>query len=242
MQVLSTIDLQTNRSKTSVLLVSDDSTLSGNLRQVLANLGFPSISSAANHILALDRLLQRKFDIILFQAKSSNMPSDQFVKQARKISPEAIFVSVTNDPRIDDIFSMLRHGARGFLCLPMSVEQVEQVLQDAATSAPLSQAILEARDRDKALAIMVLNNLYRLSETMRYSRQYPNGISDVGRLQSSFSESVNLARLFCKGGEEILREKICEECCLRAERPSTRLGKTRLKLKNMRKATENVLA
>ncbi len=242
MQLAQTNQILTNRAKSSVLVVCGDKLLTGNLRQVLTNLGFSTISSAPNHILGLDRLMQRKFDIILFQASSSNMPSEQFVKQATKVSPGAIFVSISSNPRIDDIFSMLRYGARGFICLPMSVEQVEQVLVDAAHSPPFSQAILEASDRDKALAIMVVNNLYRLTETMRYLRNFPNGIANTSRHRSSFSDSVNLARMFSQGGDSALRDKICEECCLRAERPSTRLGQTRLKLKELRHVPESAAA
>jgi DNA-binding NarL/FixJ family response regulator len=234
MQLSTRLNINANRADASVLLVSANLTLGSRLRQVLADIGFSKISFVNNHIMALDRLMERRFDIIMFDARPSNMPSELFVKQAMKVSPASLFVAVSNNVSIDDVFTMLRYGARGFLRLPMSVEQVERVLVEAATAPPFSQAILQAADRDRALAIMVLNCLYRLAETLRHARAFPGARAEVERYSMGLADSMNLARTFSLGGDDSIREKICEECCIRADRPATRLGRTRLKLKHLR--------
>ncbi|MCB0325828.1 MAG: hypothetical protein KDD69_19750 [Bdellovibrionales bacterium] len=226
--------LLTDRSAIDSIVVTRDTLLLAKMRQVLAELGFCRVGGAPNHIAALDRLTGRSYRLVFFDAAPTNMPTEHFVRQAARIAPEAVLVALSGDPSIDDVFTMLRHGARAFVRLPMSVAQVEQVLFRAVEAPPFNDTILQAADRDRALATMVLNNLFRLSEIMREVRTHPHLSFDESRKRASFHESVYLARTFSQGGDLVLRERICDECCVRSERPSTRLGRVRIRLRQAR--------
>ena len=73
---------------------------------------------------------------------------------------------------------------------------------------------------------------------MRQAREFPSAARDLEKQQIMLVESMDLARLFCEGGDEALTEKIVEGCINRANTAATRLGRTRQRLKKQRQVTD----
>lgn len=227
--------LKSRRYSSSVLVVSRSGTTNNQLRVTLKTCGYSKLIAANSHAMAIDRMRGRSFGLVLFDAKGTDMAGDEFVRQALDLGPEQILVAVSSDPKIDDVFNLLRCGARGFIAMPFSPESVEKVIDAAFEGPPFSQAVLQAPDRNAALSGVVLNNLYRVSVLLRQSREFESAKKEVERYKYSLSESVELARLFCEGGDDnVLREKICDDCLTRAEMASSRLGRTRIRLRKER--------
>lgn len=223
-----------DRAKFPVLVVSAKSLVNAQLRQTLKTLGFSQVSSVASHVQGLERVRTRNFTHFLFDAKDSDMPSIEFVKQVMELEKEAIMIAVSEEPKIDDVFSLLRAGARSFLVPPLSADTIENILVLATDGARLSDAVLNAPDRNAAFVAVILNNLYRLSVAMRQAREFQSAQRDVKIYGYSLRESVEMAQIFCEGPETALREKIIEGCMNRAKDASTRLGRLRKKLKKER--------
>lgn len=222
------------RSNISVLVVHGNGTISNQVRQSLKTLGFSKISVAPSHVVALDRIKGRNFELLLFDAKSTDMPTVDFVKKSCELDEKATLIAISGEPRVDDIFSLLRNGARGFLVIPFTVDIMEGVLTRAKEGPPLSDAVLNAPDRNAALIGVILNSLYRVSVLMRHAREYDSAKKELERQSYSLAESVELARLFSDGGDDVVLEKIIEACIARANTSATRLGRTRKKLKTVR--------
>lgn len=227
-------NMASDRSQFSVMVVCQTGSTSAQLRQALKALGFPTISAAATHLTALDRTKGRKFTHVIFEAKATDMPSLEFVTQILDYEGECIMIAISEQPRIDDVFGLLRAGARGFLVPPFNTETLESVLQNATNGPPLSDAVLNSPDRNGAFTAVVLNNLYRLSVAMRQAREFQSAKRDVKNYEYQLRESVEMAQLFCEGGEDALREKFMEGCINRAKDAATRLGRLRKKLKKHR--------
>lgn len=223
-----------DRGQFSVLVTCSKGAVSSQLRQALKALGFSQISSAPSHVNAHERAKTRHFSHIIFDAKSSDMPAIDFVDQLMEIEEEAIMIAISEEPRIDDVFSLLRAGARGFLIPPFTTDMLEEVLVEATEGGQLSEAVLNAPDRNGAFTAVILNNLYRLSVSMRQAREFASAARDVESYEYQLRESVELAQLFCDGPEEDLRDKIVEGCINRAKDASTRLGRLRKRLKKER--------
>lgn len=217
-----------------VLVVAGDRHVMSSLRQSLASLGFESISGAANHGQALDRVRTRTFPLILFEAGDTNLPTRDFVLAVRRLDEESTLIALSAAPRIDDVFELLKVGARSFLVTPFTTVTLEEVVSRAVLGPPFSDVILDASDRDAALAALVLNNLYRLATAMRHARAFSTFGGHVQAYRAALHESSELARLFSLGGDAVLREKLVEACILRAQTAATRLGRTRLRLKRQR--------
>ena len=231
---MGTNSIQHDRQRFSVLVVAQKAITSSQLRQSLKALGFTQISVVPSHVQALDRLKTRNFSHHLFDAKMTDMPPAEFVKQVMEMDTNSIMIAVSEEPRIDDVFGLLRAGARAFLVPPLTVDMIEQVIIQATDGPQLSEAVLHAPDRNAAFVAVILNNLYRLSVAMRQSREFKSAEREMKIYNYSFRESVEMAQLFCDGDEENLREKIVEGCINRAKDASTRLGRLRKKLRKDR--------
>lgn len=228
-----------DRGHFSVLVVSARGATSSQIRQAMKTLGFSQISSSPSHLNALERIKTRPFTHVIFEAKSTDMPALEFVEQIIDYESEAIMIAISEEPRIDDVFGLLRAGARGFLVPPFNTETLEEVLVGATEGPPLSDAVLNAPDRNGAFTAVILNSLYRLSVSMRQAREFKSAERDVKNYNYQLRESVELAQLFCDGNEADLRDKLVEGCINRAKDASTRLGRLRKRLKKDR-GTEDI--
>lgn len=223
-----------NRNQTSVMLICSNRMTSGQVRQAIKSIGFSKISTVQSHVQAYERLRTRNFELILFDAKGTDMPSKEFVEKAVEMDPNVIMIAISSEPSVDDVFGLLKAGARAFLAIPFTVESTEEVLVRAQEGPPLSEAVLNAPDRNSALVGVILNNLYRVSVLMRQAREFDTAGRELERQHCTFVESIDLARLFCEGGDDALMDKIQEACIARANAAATRLGRTRQKLKKNR--------
>ena len=223
-----------DRAKFHILVMAQKASVSSQLRQSLKALGFANVSVVGSHVAAVERVKSRNFTHFLFDAKTSDMPAVEFVEKIMELEKDAIMIAVSEEPRIDDVFGLMRAGARAFLVPPLTVDMIEQMFVMATDGPQLSEAVLNAPDRNAAFVAVILNNLYRLSVSMRQAREFKSAERDVKIYNYSLRESVEMAQLFCDGEERILREKIIEGCINRAKDASTRLGRLRKKLKKDR--------
>ena len=226
--------LSSDRKHFSVLVVCSQGQVNAQLRQALKALGFPNISSCSTHSAAFDRVQSRHFTHAFYDAKETDMPALEFTEKVLKFEEKVTMIAISEEPRIDDVFSLLRAGARSFLVPPFTTDMVEEVLSLATEGPRLSEAVLSAPDRNAAFTAVVLNNLYRLSVAMRQAREFPTAERDVKNYNYALRESVEMGMLFCEGSEEDLRDKIVEGCINRAKDASTRLGRLRKRLKKER--------
>lgn len=230
--------LRHDRGHYSVLVVCASSTGSSQVRQALKALGFTQISTAPSHVVGIERAKTRNFTHVVFDAAGTDMPAGDFVEQILSFEENAIMLAVSLQPRIDDVFGLLRKGARHFIVPPFTTEVLEDVLTTATEGPALSEAVLNAPDRNGAFTAVILNNLYRLSVAMRQSREFESAKREVTGYNFQLRESVEMAQLFCEGEALDLRDKIAEACILRAKDASTRLGRLRKKLKKTRTPEE----
>ena len=215
------------------------SNVSTQIRQSLKSLGFPQLSVVNTHALGVERAQERNFSHYIVDAKDTDMTALDFVAKIMTMEREPIILAVSEEPKIDDVFSLLKVGARGFLVPPLNVEAIEQVLMQASKGPVLSDAVLNAPDRNGAFVAVVLNNLYRLAVSMRQSREFVTAQRDVKFYNYALRESMEMAQLFCEGSDEDLREKIVEGCINRAKDAASRLGRLRKKLSKTRTVGED---
>lgn len=230
------------RARGAVLIVSRDGQISNQLKQGLYNIGYTSVSSVTKHVQGLERFKERHFALVLFDAVPTNMSSVDFVTALKEIDPTTMLIALSYHPPIDQVFELLKAGARWFLVLPFTVGQLEDVLLKAIEGPPFSEGVLESLDRNGALVGLVLNTLENLTMTMHHLRAFPESPRTLDNLKASFAEAVQLARTFSEGGDQNFRDKLVEACIGRAGSASTRLGRVRKKLKRLRGDDTQVIA
>jgi len=222
------------RRNASVLVVSHDSATGSQLKQALHAIGYDNVSSTGTHVQGLERFKDRPFSLVFFDAVPTNMPTVEFVTALRTLDDKAMFIALSARPSIDQVFEILRAGARWFVVLPFTMDTVEAVLNKATEGPPFTEGILEATDRNAALVGMILNSLENLTTGIRYVRAFPQSPSATDSLWQEFRDAVKLAHTFAQGGDAALREKIIDACLSRAHSAPTRLGRVRRKLQRLR--------
>ena len=216
----------------SILVVEIDFETRSQLRQTLASLGFGSIVEAPDHSLALEKMRQRKVTHILFDARKTNMPSHEFLVKAMQMQPETIAIPSSFEPTVDDVFNLLTTGARGYLVKPFTQGSVDDSIIQATKGEPISESILHAKDRNSALAALVLTSLDRLATVMRQAEQFETAKQEIPIRSAGLRRAVDIARVFSEGGNAELLDAVVEACVERAQGPASRLGRVRKRLED----------
>lgn len=217
-----------------LLLVSPDPNNRSSIRDTLSKLGFRHVISSQDHSQALQSLEQRHIRLVLFSAASTSISAMEFCKRAMRNSPQTMLLPISFNPGIDDVFEMLRAGARGYIVMPYTAESLENSILLALKGKPLSDVLLKASDLNIAFAAIIAGNLDKFTsvEKQMHTLHKPQ---EYNRYRQQFHISVKTGKLFATGGEDALRESLVEFFIQLAEGPASRLGRLRQQLKNQRK-------
>jgi DNA-binding NtrC family response regulator len=222
------------RMKASILIVEQDANDRNNLRTAMKNLGFGSFSDAPSHMNGVEKLGERHFTHVIFNARETNMPVQAFVKKVMEATPDVVMIPSSNEPNVDDVFDLLIMGCKGFLVKPFTVDTVEEALVHATKGDPIADVVLQAKDRNEALVAILMQCLDKTATTMRQAQQFETAKKELPKSIRMLQRSSELALTFCKNGETGMLDAIEKFCLERSKGPATRLGRLRKRLKNTR--------
>ncbi|MCO6431787.1 MAG: hypothetical protein J5J00_13090 [Deltaproteobacteria bacterium] len=223
-----------DRSRACILIVESDSNDRNNMRIALKSLGYGGLSDAPNHAAALERMTQRKFTHIIFEAKRTNMPAKEFLHKVFEGDDTIIAIPSSYEPNVDDVFDLLIMGAKGYLVKPFTSETVEQAVAMATKGEPMSDAVLTAKDRNEALVAIMMASLDKAATILRQAQQFETARREIPRALVHLRRSAELAKTFAKGGESALMDALEKFCIERSKGPATKLGRLRKRLKHTR--------
>jgi DNA-binding NtrC family response regulator len=222
------------RAKANVLIIEADAGERNNMKSALKMLGYGGLSDVSSHAAAFDKLEQRSFSHVLFDAKETNMPPKEFLKRLLEMEVSVVAIPCSSNPQIDDVFNMLIMGARGFLVKPFTTDTVENAIVMATKGEPISDLVLQAKDRNEALVAIMMSGLDKAATILRQSTQFDTAKREIPKVMSNFRNAAELAKTFAKGGDEGLLEAMERFCIERSKGPATRLGRLRKRLKTGR--------
>lgn len=222
------------RNRACVLIVEPDAIDRNNMRSALKSLGFGGLSDVSTHLNALEKLQQRQFSHIIFDARPTNMPVRDFVAKVLEGNQNIIMIPASFEPDVDDVFELLILGARGYLVKPYTIDTVDQAIVNATKGEPIAEVVLNAKDRNEALVAILMQSLDVAATVLRQAQQFETAQRELPRAMGTFRRSSDLAKTFCKGGDEGLLEALEKFCIERSQGPATRLGRLRKRLKTRR--------
>lgn len=229
------------RNRACVLVVEPDPVDRNNMRSALKNLGFGGISDVANHMGALEKLEQRKFSHVLFDAKPTNMPVREFLQKILQACPNAVCIPASFEPSVDDVFDLLILGAKGYLVKPFTADSLDIAVVNATKGEPISGVVLNAKDRNEALVAIMMQSLDQAATIMRQAQQFETAQRELPRAMNKFRRASELAHTFAKGGQEGLLTALEKFCIERSKGPATKLGRLRKKLRSQRAMDDDAL-
>lgn len=218
------------RAAASILIVESDTLERNNMRQALRSLGFGMISDSPNHAAALEKLDERRFTHLIFEAKKTNMPANEFLTKVFQGYPEIVAIPSSYEPSVDDVFDLLIMGAKGYLVKPFTVDAVDQAVLAATKGDPIADVVLQAKDRNEALIAICMASLDKVATLIRQSYQFDTAKREVPRAMLHFYRSADLAKTFAKGGSDGLLDALEKFCIERSKGPATKLGRLRKRI------------
>ena len=222
------------RAKATILIVDSDANDRNNMRQAFKTLGYGGFSDVPTHAQAIERMQQRPYSHIVFEAKKTNMPAKDFLQKILEMDARTVCIPSSYEPNVDDVFDLLIMGARGYLVKPFTADTVEIAIVNATKGEPMSSAVLNAKDRNEALMAILMGSLDKAATLIRQSYQFETAKRELPRVLSHLRQSAELARMFSKGGEEGMIEAMEKFCVERSKGPATRLGRLRKRLRTTR--------
>lgn len=219
------------RKQISFLIVESNTQERAQLKQILRNSGYEQIFEANSHTLAKDKLFERRVSHIIFECKKTTMPVDQFVSEVLEVDPKLTLIASSANPKLDDVFNLLTKGARGYLIKPYTQDGVDQAIILATKADPFPEAVLKAKDRNEALAVLVVTALDKLASTLRQTEEFETAKKELPKLTLLLERSVEIATTFSRGEEEGYVKALVEQCIARQNSPSSRLGRLRKRMK-----------
>lgn len=226
------------RGRTSLLIVESDNNERHNMRTAMRTLGYATVADAPNHAAALERMADRRFTHMIFEAKKTNMPAKEFLARVLESTPEIVAIPSSFEPNVDDVFDLLMMGARGYLVKPFTVDTLEASVVMATKGEPISDAVLQAKDRNEALVAILMGSLDKCATVLRQAEQFETARRELPKARAMMLRSAELAKMFAKGGDSGLLEAMEKFCIERSKGPATRLGRLRKRLRGGPARTE----
>lgn len=218
------------RANARILVVESDIEERANMRHALRTLGFTNVSDSNNHVAALERCGQKQFTHIIFEARRTTMPANIFVEKVMEATPHMVMVAASFEPVADDVFGMLVLGARGYLVKPFTAQHLESAMIYATKGDRLPDEILNARDRNQALAAFVMASLDWAATLLRQSAEFETAKRELPQALDDFRRASDIVKTFAKGGPADLACAIETFCLERGSGPASKLGRLRKRL------------
>lgn len=222
------------RQRASVLVVEADNQERHNLRNALKTLGYGGIGDAPNHSTALERMGERKFTHIIFDAKKTTMPAKEFLQKVFEADNSIIAIPSSTEPNVDDVFDLLIIGAKGYLVKPFTADTVDQAIVSATKGEPIADAVLQAKDRNEALVAIMMSSLDKAAIILRQAAQFETAKREIPKALVRLRRAAELARTFAKDGDGGLVTALEKFCIERSKGPASRLGRLRKRLQTNR--------
>lgn len=118
------------RKDLELLVVEDRQVMLKIMRRLLAQLGYARIDEAANGLQALDRIREKRYDLILSDWNMDGMSGFDLLKilRARSETQEVPLILVTAEAKRENILAARAAGASGYLVKPFKLDVLEKTL------------------------------------------------------------------------------------------------------------------
>jgi len=222
----------TDRKTVNILVVEPEAGMRQAMRAALGSLGYGSVVDTSDHANALQKFEQRDITHVIFDSKKSTFKAKEFLQKLLEIDPKIVAIPTSSEPTVDDVFDLLVLGAKGYLVKPFTESGLDDAVVMATKGEALSDSILYAKNRNEALASLVMTALDKLTVVMRQAQQFETAKAELPKRHLGLKRAVDLGLTFALGGSPKLLDSIMDFCLERARGPASRLGRVRKRLED----------
>ena len=173
---------------------------------------------------ALERMEERSFTHVIFDARSTKISARDFLLTVIEKDPSIIGLPTSFEPTVDDVFSLLIAGGKGYIVKPFTAGSLDEAICWATKGDPITESVRHSKGRNEALAAVIFASLDKLALMMRQARKFETARWEVPKRQSHLYRAVSIARTFAKGGDPKLREAIVDVALERCDNEPAQIG------------------
>ena len=222
--------------KLPVLVSCAKTHVNHHIRSSLQELGFSAVTGVFSHTEAIDKIAATQFRSVFFDIYKTDMEPTDFIAKSKEANNSCNLIVVAEEIQVNDVFDLLRVGATGFIVPPFTFDAVEKSISYAERVAGIAPELLDADNVSEAVVEAVLNNFEALHKLMAMQNQ-GQATYQLQRMirerMGVFRESADVAKTVL--ADDAFVDIVIDRCIDHANKPTTRLGKLRQKLKNDRK-------
>lgn len=112
----------------SILIVDDEEIIRDLLTEVLEDY---DISVACNGQEAIDKIKDRKYNLVITDLRMPNVSGAEVVKFARETSPDTQVIVISGYSSLHTVSQSITHGACAFLSKPFSIKELIETVESA---------------------------------------------------------------------------------------------------------------
>jgi len=114
-----------------ILIVEDRAVMLKIVGRLLLELGYQKIDEAANGLQAMERIREKRYDLILSDWNMDGMSGFQLLKMVRSVprTAKVPFVLLTAESKPENIIAAKAAGANGYLLKPFKLDVLERTLE-----------------------------------------------------------------------------------------------------------------
>jgi response regulator of citrate/malate metabolism len=221
--------------KLPVLVSCAKTSVNHHIRSSLQELGFSAVTGVFSHKEAIGKIATTEFRSVFFDIYKTDMAPVDFISKSKEANPSCNLIVVAEEIEVNDVFDLLRVGATGFIVPPFTFDAVEKSISYAERVAAINPELLDADNVSEAVVEAVLNNFEALHKLMAMKNRGQATYQAQKMIQERmgiFRESADVAKAVLAG--EAFLDIVIDRCIDHANKPTTRLGKLRRKLKQDR--------
>ncbi len=121
--------------KSRVMVVDDEVVVREGVKRVLEGSGDFEVETCSNGHLALERLLDEDFDLVITDLKMPGMSGMEVLQTLKSITPEVPVMMITGYAMVSTAVEAMKYGAADYLPKPFKPQELIEKARDALQSA-----------------------------------------------------------------------------------------------------------
>ena len=153
----------------SILVIDDDQIGCDSLAEFLKHEGY-SAESATSSAIALKRLAQRSFDIVITDVRMPELTGFSLLKQIKQRHPETLVILITGYGQIEDAVTAIRLGAFDYITKPFDNSTIRSVVSQAVEQQNLQENPAKFKDQTDAGIDCVIGRDKKMQKILELSK------------------------------------------------------------------------